>query len=1012
MAEMCAQKLPTGLEVRRFAKARAPELRSLHHALKAVIKHNRAQEDVGKATFLPAPHRSLRRRTTSHNRRKPFWWTRRRNSNEAPSFSNNDKNKQKQCINSSVLEKAEASNGCCLHDSDTVLIKRGVGEGEAGQSVIHTKPLKGFIRKRKAKAKKPLSRRLRRRIELKGGSDGQGGRSSDGTQRLATHLWHSKRFEMNKMWGYWLAKGLPGRGRGSRALLKMANEGALVHDASYHNAIEMKGRMDALLETLELVLEPSPRMLTSSHDALKAPISCACYDNAMIHQLGKVPYKPVAPVMVIWRPSSVQLQSHDLRPLTSVISSSRCENTDHRPLLTESQDEERQLWIWVHAAAFDITLQVLEAACHEQVTKHGKPIVSCQSRKGELARLDLLGARAFQVLQKVLIPVTSPVYVGASKNASKVNLSEPLKACDKEISRLPGLQKVNKLPDKAILSLTVYDPRDLPQGGPIRFTHADKGLYNISQSADTFAGESLNQVQSTTSSVLANDFPPTPSESYCRRSKFEDNIMVFQGQQLSDCPALWTSESCRNGPSVKPPVSVKSLCLRRHKERLSYFHINHEAHTPTNPEMYTHSGGSTCPILLLKHLYKKPSACRWSVILPMSWVRALWLPLLSTGAQAVGQREYRWFLTDAGLPSFPFDFPDVPLNDISNGLESTVSRGENQQLLSKDLPEYFSPSPPWMCMVESTEDYHMLMASESETSADMVHERDASGELTKTADPIQGFRDGLSHSKRNGQIGKRGAQQRVQRLNMRFPGFVARTKLSLDTFLKENKLGRLLIFPGSRNDSRHFMQEELRKQNLVWQAASGGIQKSSECTSIINKFKELNSACFLRVLIRAPRKGVLKERAIIYLPTVQDLNSWFCRSNKWQGVKELAMSDVTHKSMKKYASSKCSNTTLENIQAAGVVCKRHAEDKDAKLSSISNRLSIGFVTSLAPRGSIKDVACAFVELNAVGKIRSMQLADKRWGTSKEIFCLFKNERSDILRPSLASIVLEVTDDVT
>ncbi|KAJ7544939.1 hypothetical protein O6H91_09G099700 [Diphasiastrum complanatum] len=913
MAEMCAQKLPTGLEVRRFAKARAPELRSLHHALKAVIKHNRAQEDVGKATFLPAPHRSLRRRTTSHNRRKPFWWTRRRNSNEAPSFSNNDKNKQKQCINSSVLEKAEASNGCCLHDSDTVLIKRGVGEGEAGQSVIHTKPLKGFIRKRKAKAKKPLSRRLRRRIELKGGSDGQGGRSSDGTQRLATHLWHSKRFEMNKMWGYWLAKGLPGRGRGSRALLKMANEGALVHDASYHNAIEMKGRMDALLETLELVLEPSPRMLTSSHDALKAPISCACYDNAMIHQLGKVPYKPVAPVMVIWRPSSVQLQSHDLRPLTSVISSSRCENTDHRPLLTESQDEERQLWIWVHAAAFDITLQVLEAACHEQVTKHGKPIVSCQSRKGELARLDLLGARAFQVLQKVLIPVTryfltktcacwsgSPVYVGASKNASK--------------------------------------------------------------SADTFAGESLNQVQSTTSSVLANDFPPTPSESYCRRSKFEDNIMVFQGQQLSDCPALWTSESCRNGPSVKPPVSVKSLCLRRHKERLSYFHINHEAHTPTNPEMYTHSGGSTCPILLLKHLYKKPSACRWSVILPMSWVRALWLPLLSTGAQAVGQREYRWFLTDAGLPSFPFDFPDVPLNDISNGLESTVSRGENQQLLSKDLPEYFSPSPPWMCMVESTEDYHMLMASESETSADMVHERDASGELTKTADPIQGFRDGLSHS--------------------------------------------------SRNDSRHFMQEELRKQNLVWQAASGGIQKSSECTSIINKFKELNSACFLRVLIRAPRKGVLKERAIIYLPTVQDLNSWFCRSNKWQGVKELAMSDVTHKSMKKYASSKCSNTTLENIQAAGVVCKRHAEDKDAKLSSISNRLSIGFVTSLAPRGSIKDVACAFVELNAVGKIRSMQLADKRWGTSKEIFCLFKNERSDILRPSLASIVLEVTDDVT
>ncbi|XP_048430364.1 ribonucleases P/MRP protein subunit POP1-like [Pyrus x bretschneideri] len=49
---------------------------------------------------------------------------------------------------------------------------------------------------------------------------------------------------------------------------------------------------------------------------------------------------------------------------------------------------------------------------------------------------------------------------------------------------------------------------------------------------------------------------------------------------------------------------------------------------------------------------------RWSVILPVSWVEAFWISLVSKGAHAMGLREKRWISCEVGLPYFPSDFPD------------------------------------------------------------------------------------------------------------------------------------------------------------------------------------------------------------------------------------------------------------------------------------------------------------------------------------------------------------------
>lgn len=58
---------------------------------------------------------------------------------------------------------------------------------------------------------KKISRRIRRRIELKKNPESGFSTSGDGTKRLRTHVWHAKRFTMKKLWGYYLPLGLQGR---------------------------------------------------------------------------------------------------------------------------------------------------------------------------------------------------------------------------------------------------------------------------------------------------------------------------------------------------------------------------------------------------------------------------------------------------------------------------------------------------------------------------------------------------------------------------------------------------------------------------------------------------------------------------------------------------------------------------------------------------------------------------------------------------------------------------------
>ncbi|KAK3170398.1 hypothetical protein Dsin_000176 [Dipteronia sinensis] len=200
-----------------------------------------------------------------------------------------------------------------------------------------------------------VSRRLHRRMGLKKNPESGFSASGDGTKRLRTHVWHSKRFTMKKLWGFYLPLGLQGRGRGSRAVLRWFKQGVLVHDASYHIAVQLEGPEDSLRLILQMVLVPSPS--SQFEDISHSVLSGVIYGSAMLHRVGVPLSQPIAPVTYRWKP----YPNHDREGDGSFQNAVECNDPHvcHSPF--------RQIWLWMHASAFDEGYNALKLACQKQM---------------------------------------------------------------------------------------------------------------------------------------------------------------------------------------------------------------------------------------------------------------------------------------------------------------------------------------------------------------------------------------------------------------------------------------------------------------------------------------------------------------------------------------------------------------------------------------------------------------------------------------------------------------------
>ncbi|CAK9145232.1 unnamed protein product [Ilex paraguariensis] len=654
---------------------------------------------------------------------------------------------------------------------------------------------------------KKVSRRTCRRIELRKNEESGFCTSGDGTKRLRTHLWHAKRFRMTKLWGFHLPLGLHGRGRGSRAVLKCLKHGVLVHDASYCSAVQLDGREDLLISVLSTVLVPS--RTEHSKDISYKVLSGVIYESAMLHHVGAPFSQAIAPVIYMWRPFHGQYT----RVYAEGNGTDGCDELHG----IDGCSSFRQVWIWIHAAAFIEGYNALTSACQRQMDKAGLSI-KCIPLEGQLARLEVMGSRAVQLLRKILHPVTR------SDTSWQLNKCSVIKT-DSEIqfknSSVLGNEDV--IPSSAVISLTVNDPRTLTEEGVAAIPEAMSTgiLENVPEDEvkehTTFAG--IPQMNK----GLAKSLYSKPEES-------------------SDLPFsidLWDASK-----GICPPIEESVLCMEKHHQRMTVFCLGDKSSKARNAPVKGNCS-KLCPILLLKD-YDKGSITRWSIILPLTWVKAFWVPFVSSGAHAIGLREKHWITCEVGLPYFPSDFPDCGAYSSFMEDEAAASHQKAKLRPPSMRPSKVSIPPPWDS-VQFAFDEKFIGAGDDQMLPEKPYQQNM---VSDNSLPQSGCENGdmvtpASHS-------------------VPFGGVVARTSSMLTDFLKDINGDHLLLFPnmaeGGKCISKFMNAERTVRPN-------GAI-------SLISYGKRI---CFIRVLLHAYKEGVFEEGAVVCAPHFTDIKLWTSR---------------------------------------------------------------------------------------------------------------------------------------
>ncbi|KAF7043085.1 hypothetical protein CFC21_052519 [Triticum aestivum] len=747
------------------------------------------------------------------------------------------------------------------------------------------------------------SRRVRRRQELAGNPAEGFSFAGDGARRLRTHLWHAKRFTMARRWGFVLPICSQGSGRGSRAVLKRLKTGTIVHDASYFIPIQLDGPEDSLLSILGMVICPSPADKTPDLKHLQDKVmQGVCIENATLRRAGCPHSHVVGPVTYMWRPFSIG--SSKLEAKEADLS-----NSETRFSQGSCSSSQRQLWIWIHPAMLDEGLDAIRIACDKQMQDSGV-LVNCCSLEGKIARLEVMGCKAMQSLKSILHPVSK---ILDTSDMSKPTDHSVYSSTGPHVLEASVIDHAEILQPGAILSMIVHDPREVS-----------------SQGTDSPSETVTNQENK----LLEGGDLEAPSE---ERHIFS-SMQMHSGRHdllLSDCREMWDS-----GCKIIPPVAEEILCMEKHHRRINFFCLDSE----NDQGQATQANGCfsrSCPVILLKHAKE-----RWSIIVPLSWVKPFWLFLVSHGAHAIGLRERRWIASQLKIPCFPYDYPDSKAYSSFMTKEAAVFDKAAEYRPAAKRPPRVPVPPSW----------HHIMASLNKEDGTV---RCLEVDDLKPSDTVLPECFSL-----NSNCGDSGSSPTT--VVASFQLFVPRTIQTLRHYVKELDMMSL--------SSSSEMEIDIDEPKL----ASGGTVKTPS---------PVNGLYLVRVLIRVFKEGFFEDGAVVCAPFLSDLTAWKTRSEedeeqcleKWKV--QLPQSHIS----------------------SYFPCLGPKDDTTRK----ALRWPIGFVTTGFVHGSTgKDgAAVAFCDARLLAALRQEQWNEKSM-LGQEICVLVRNARSAAYRRAFATVVLE------
>ncbi|ETL40540.1 hypothetical protein L916_08300 [Phytophthora nicotianae] len=493
---------------------------------------------------------------------------------------------------------------------------------------------------------------------------------SERPQWLSTHMWHTKRMTMSEQHGYILA--LHRADKSVSAALQAVRKTATLHDSSYCGVIELFGLPQMILEALQLISDPNG----SDFHGLRF-LAGAEEGTSMLYHSGQFPQGAIAPVTFMWRPLKKDYASGEFK------------------LHEDWQNTKRQLWLWVHPAAYMEAATAIAAACQEVVGDDEEGI-EMHDRRGQLSRLKLRGRQADELMARLAGEVEideQDQEDEVSDHEDDYTEKETVAICSSSNRRnllcaLRNKKQTDKQRD-TIYSVVVKDPRltryregklshpsarsesgisllkeppagAVPQVGIAVIESPLSGLSLSSLGKDAEEPETkmiLKEMQAllawTTSGSNVDNSKKAGSASYpIVTSKIQSEVETLDDEamnvEVSPSSMLWSLSKRRE---------LENNFLKDHQLNEEVYRQRKEGMSSNSIDMHVKS-----PPLHLLAIRKRgpyPHTSGWDLICPPSSAPGLLKALVFGGALVVGLEEDFALSTVLHQPSFPCDYPDT-----------------------------------------------------------------------------------------------------------------------------------------------------------------------------------------------------------------------------------------------------------------------------------------------------------------------------------------------------------------
>nr|GEV45269.1 ribonucleases P/MRP protein subunit POP1 isoform X1 [Tanacetum cinerariifolium] len=197
--------------------------------------------------------------------------------------------------------------------------------------------------------------------------------------------------------------------------------------------------------------------------------------------------------------------------------------------------------------------------------------------------------------------------------------------------------------------------------------------------------------------MKADDVTPLTNTSCSRIIRLTVKDPRDLNNKCTEIDSSYVTDLWDAGNGLCCPLEESVLCMEKHHQRLSTFCLTDK--TSDSVSVSTKMRSSRfCPVLLLRRNDLNDSVTRWSIMLPLSWVKAFWVPMVSVGAQAIGLRERSWVASEGGIPNFPSEFPECGSYSSLVEVEAATIDKEASLRPASAKPCSIPIPPPWNCI--------------------------------------------------------------------------------------------------------------------------------------------------------------------------------------------------------------------------------------------------------------------------------------------------------------------------